>query len=313
MNKLIKAGVFDIKVEADNNILLIENGKKDNMFENILKELSSKLDDTDSYNTRVLDTYNGIETSIWFDSFDNVIDFSKEDIFEDTICFLLAKDMNYQLIENKEENKLENISYNERIKPKIPSHCVFIKSQDILLMETSTNAPTASTLHRGIIRNINVYKENLMFQAQYREDIIERLNCFIDNIKSIEMIDLNLEKYLKDTEDTDGQLQNFLYNPETKITAKLFVETDDWKTKALNFFTHTFHNQASKELNNIKITYKDESQKDDVIELYNNLVFLKVEKEFYVDDISQLREYDRLKYSQDIYKTMIEAYYESST
>ena len=77
-------------------------------LEDILKELSSKLDDTDSNNTRIIDTnVNDKETSIWFDSFDDITNFSKEKIFDNTVCFLLAKDMNYQFVENKEKKQIE--------------------------------------------------------------------------------------------------------------------------------------------------------------------------------------------------------------
>lgn len=227
------------------------------------------------------------------------------------MCFLLAKDMNYQFVENKEKKQIENSSHNEKIKPKIPAHCVFIKDSNILLMEEATNTPTIATLHRGIISNLKFQSKDLYFQARYRENIIERLQLFVDNIKTIEMIDLNIEKYLKDTEDSDGYLQNFLHNPNTKITAKLQVESDDWKTKVVNYFADTFNNRLSKEVQNIKVTFKDEKQKDDIVTLYENMVYLKIEKDLYIEDISTLHGDDRLNYSKEIYKTMIEAYNES--
>lgn len=311
MSNTIKSSVFNVEI-THNNLLLVDNEKGLINFEEILKELSSKLDDIDSNNTRVLDiNINDKETSIWFDSFDNITNFSKENIFDDTVCFLLAKDMNFQFIENKEKHQIENVSSNEKIRPKIPAHCVFIKSENILLMEETSNTPTISTLHRGVVSNTKIQKSDLYFKAQYRGNIIERLEQFVDNIQSIEMIDINIEKYLKDTEDSDGYLQNFLHNPETKFNAKLQVESNDWRTKIVNYFSDTFNNRVSKELNNIKVTFKDEKQKDDILALYNNLVFLKVEKEIYYDDISSLKENDRLEYSKSIYKTIIEAYNEN--
>lgn len=303
MGKIIKSSVFDIEI-SDKSLFLA--GKT---LEDILKELSSKLDDNDSNNTRILDTnVNDKETSIWFDSFDDITNFSKEKIFENTVCFLLAKDMNYQFIENKEKKQIENFAHNEKIKPKIPAHCIFIKNSNILLMEESSDAPTNSTLRRGIINILALKNEDLNFKAKYRENIIERLQQFVDNIKTIEMIDLNIEKYLKEIEDTDGYLQNFLHNPNTKITAKLQVESDDWRTKVVNFFTDTFNNRLSQEVHNIRVTFKDEKQKDDIVSLYENLVYLKIEKDLYIEDISKLEGMDRLKYSKEIYKTMIEAY-----
>lgn len=306
MGKTIKASVFN--VELSNESLFLER----RTLEDILKELSSELDDRDSNNTRVLDiNVNDKETSIWFDSFDDITNFSKEAIFDNAVCFLLAKDMNYQFIENKEKKQIENFSVNERIKPKIPSHCVFIKESNILLMEESTNSPTCSTLHRGIINNLKINEKELIFKAKYRENIVERLKSFVENIKFIEMIDLNIEKYLKETEDKDGYLQNFLNNPNTKFNAKLQIESDDWKTKVLNFFTDTFNNRLTKEVHNIKVTFKDEKEKDDIVSLYENLVYLKIEKDTYIEDISSLQQFDRLNYSKEIYKTMIEAYNES--
>jgi len=308
MSDTIKSSVFDVEITSE-NLLLVDNERGLINFEEILKELSLKLDDIDSNNTRVLDVnVNDKETSIWFDSFDNITNFSKENIFDDTVCFLLAKDMNFHFIENKEKHQIENVSNNEKIRPKIPAHCVFIKSKNILLMEETSNTPTISTLHRGIIANTKIQKSDLYFKAKYRENIIERLEQFVDNIQSIEITDINIERYLKDTEDSDGYLQNFLHNPETKLNAKLQVESTDWRTKIVNFFSDTFNNRVSKELDNIKITFKDEKQKDDIITLYNNLVYLKVEKDIYYNDISNLKENDRLAYSKSIYKTIIEAY-----
>ena len=50
MGKIIKSSVFDIEI-SDKSLFLA--GKS---LEDILKELSSKLDDTDSNNTRIIDT-----------------------------------------------------------------------------------------------------------------------------------------------------------------------------------------------------------------------------------------------------------------
>jgi len=283
MSNTIKASVFDVKLST-NNILLL--GKT---LEDILKELSTKLDDEDANNTRILDiNANDKETSIWFDSFEDITNFSKESIFNNTVCFLLAKDINYQFVENKEKHQIEGSSPNEKMKPKIPAHCVFIKDTNILLMEEATNTPTISTLHRGIINNIKLQNNDLYFKGKEREKIIERLRLFVDNIKTIEMIDLNMEKYLVEEEDTNGSLQNFLHNPNTKFTAKLQVESDDWRTKVVNYFVDTFSNRLSKEVHNIKVTFKDEKEKEDIVNLYENLVYLKIEKETYIEDISLL-------------------------
>lgn len=306
MSNAIKASVFDIEISKNDLWLSTYT------LEDLLKELSEKLDDEDSENTRILDVNsNDKETSIWFDSFDDTSNFSKESIFNDTVCFLLAKDMNYQLVEDKETRQIKSSSSNKKLKPKIPSHCVLIKSQNILLMEEATNTPTALTLKRGIIDNLRLKQNDLIFKARYRENIVERLSEFVNSIESIEMIDLNIENYLKDEVDSDGYLQNFLYNPDTKITAKLQIETNDWKTKVVNFFVDTFNNRLTKEVKNIKVSYKDDKQNKDIISLYENLVYLKIEKDLYFDDISNLIGTNRLEYSKEIYRTIIKAYNET--
>lgn len=49
MSNTVKASIFDIKISADNLLLV------DKTLEDILKEVSSKLDDNDSINTRILE------------------------------------------------------------------------------------------------------------------------------------------------------------------------------------------------------------------------------------------------------------------
>ena len=302
MSNTIKASVFDVK-ETPNLFL--------NNFEDILKELSSKLDDTDSSNTRILDInqYQN-ETSIWFDSFDDVTNFDKDNKFDDTICFLLAKDITYQFVENTKKKIIENSSNKKNIKPKTPSHCVFIKSENILLMEETTDTPTIATLKRGILNHLKMKQDDLLFNPKYHEDVIERLEKFVDNIQSIEISDLNIQKYLKEEGDTTGYIGSILSNPETKLTTRLELHSNDLRSKTVNFFKSIFDNRITKELSNIKIIYKDEKEKNEIIMLYNNLIYIKIEKDIYHEDITELKNNDRLDYSKSIYKTLIEAYHE---
>lgn len=298
MKKVIKSSIYTVEVSQENIF------QRD--FSTILKNLSLHLTSSCAFDTN----QNSIETSIWLDSFNEVSKFSDNSTFDDTVCFLLAKDMNYQLVEDKEEEKIENISSTTKFMPKIPSHCVYFKSKNILLMEESDNSPNINTLKRGIQSNINsIKKGDINFNAIYREDIIERLNLFANKIKSIEIVDLNLEKYLEEKED-DGLLFNVLHHPDTKLNAKLQIESSDWRAKVVKLFENFFDNKTTRELKNIKISYKDENNNDDIIDLYNNLVYLKVEKENYLDDISILKNIERIEYSKNIYKTMIDAYNE---
>lgn len=298
MSNLIKIALFEIRLNPNNLFL--------DSFEVALKELASKLDDIDGQDTRVLDIYNQIETSIWFDSFDYQKDFSKDIIFEDTICFLLAKDMKFHFIEDKENRSINNMTIKPKQNPKISAHCIYFIKENKFLIEVTSSTPTEATLKRGL-DNYTEYKNDISFQPIYREDILERLNLFVNNIHSMELDNINLAKYLK--EDKDGELFNFLENPDTRISAKLSIESSDMRTRVVNFFIDTFHNLATRELNNIKITYKDENQKNDIIELYKNLFFLKIETEVYHEDLSDIKKKkQRIEYSKNIYKTMIEAY-----
>lgn len=94
MSSILKACVYNVKI--DHNNLFAKP------FKETLKDLSSMLDDVGGNgNIRILDTYKGKETSIWFDSFDYEKDFSKDEVLQGSVCFLLAKDMDFSIIEDK--------------------------------------------------------------------------------------------------------------------------------------------------------------------------------------------------------------------
>jgi len=301
MSNIIKIALFEVKLNK-NNLFLDD-------FTSLLSELSSKLDNIDGQDTRVLDSFNNSETSIWFDSFDYLKSFSEESIFDDTVCFLLAKDMKFQFIEDKETKRIKNMPIKPKQNPKIPAHCIYLKKENILLMEQTHTTPTEATLKRGIFKHNKLKEGDFTFVSVKREDILERLSLFMEKIVSIELDDIHLEKYLGKNGDENNKLYNILKNPETKIGAKLFINSNDMRSEAVEFFYDNFHNIGTRELQNIKITYKDEHQKNDIIELYKNLIFLKIEKEIYHEDLSALKKTEqRMKYSKNIYKSMIEAY-----
>jgi len=300
MSNIIKIALFEVKFR--NNLFLSD-------FKSLLSELSSRLDNIDGQDTRVLDSFNNSETSIWFDSFDYLNSFSEESIFDDRVCFLLAKDMKFQFIEDKETKRIKNMNIKPKQNPKIPAHCVYLEKENILLMEQTNTTPTEATLKRGIFKHNKLKEGDFTFVSVKREDILERLSLFMENIVSIELDDIHLEKYLGKNGEENNKLYNILKNPETKIGAKLFIDSNDMRSEAVDFFYDNFHNIGTRELQNIKITYKDEHQKNDIIELYKNLIFLKIEKEIYHEDLSALKKTEqRMKYSKNIYKSMIEAY-----
>lgn len=71
-----------------------------------------------------------------------------------------------------------------------------------------------------------------------------------------------------------------------------------------------FENQATKELKNIKVKLNDENEHKEIIDLYDNLVYLKIKKEYYYSNIATLQsnERERIEYSKSIYKALIEEY-----
>ena len=301
MSSVLKAYVYDVK---PNNLFA-------KPFKEILKDLSSMLDDVGGNgNIRILDTYKGKETSIWFDSFDYEKDFSRDEILQDSVCFLLAKDMDFSIIEDKEKEELGSYTSNSKIRPKIPSHCIYLPSQDILIVENNTNAATIGTIKRGIANTLIEYKGDLLFSPKLKENIIEILYLFLEKIESIDLCDLKLHKYLSNPEDSDGNLLSIITNPNSQFKATLQIKQNDStiKSKVVDYFREILEGKVEQELSNIKIKYKNEKNEKETANLYDNLVFLNIEKEHYYDDISGLEENERIGYSKSIYKALIEEF-----
>ena len=301
MSSVLKAYVYDVK---PNNLFA-------KPFKEILKDLSSVLDDVGGNgNIRILDIYKGKETSIWFDSFDYEKDFSRDEILQDSVCFLLAKDMDFSIIEDKEKEELGSYTGNSKIRPKIPSHCIYLPSQDILIVENNTNAATIGTIKRGIANTLIEYKGDLLFSPKLKENIIEILYLFLEKIESIDLCDLKLHKYLSNPEDSDGNLLSIITNPNSQFKATLQIKQNDStiKSKVVDYFREILEGKVEQELSNIKIKYKNEKNEKETANLYDNLVFLTIEKEHYYDDISGLEENERIGYSKSIYKALIEEF-----
>lgn len=300
MSSILKACVYNVKI--DHNNLFAKS------FKETLKDLSSVLDDVGGNgNIRILDTYKGKETSIWFDSFDYEKDFSKDEVLQGSVCFLLAKDMDFSIIEDKEKEELGSYTSNSKIRPKIPSHCIYLPSQDILIVENNTNAATIGTIKRGITNALRGYVGNLLFSPKLKENIIEILYLFLEKIESIDLCDLKLHKYLSNPEDSDGELLSIITNPNSQFKATLQIKQNDStiKSQVVDYFRKILEGKIEQELSNIKIKYKNEKE---TANLYDNLVFLNIEKEHYYDDISGLEENERIGYSKSIYKALIEEF-----
>ena len=292
-------------VKIDHNNLFAKS------FKETLKDLSSVLDDVGGNgNIRILDTYKGKETSIWFDSFDYEKDFSKDEVLQGSVCFLLAKDMDFSIIEDKEKEELGSYTSNSKIRPKIPSHCIYLPSQDILIVENNTNAATIGTIKRGITNALRGYVGNLLFSPKLKENIIEILYLFLEKIESIDLCDLKLHKYLSNPEDSDGELLSIITNPNSQFKATLQIKQNDStiKSQVVDYFRKILEGKIEQELSNIKIKYKNEKNEKETANLYDNLVFLTIEKEHYYDDISGLEENERIGYSKSIYKALIEEF-----
>ena len=303
MSSILKACVYNVKIDH-NNIFA-------KSFKETLKDLSSMLDDVGGNgNIRILDTYKGKETSIWFDSFDYEKDFSKDEVLQGSVCFLLAKDMDFSIIEDKEKEELGSYTSNSKIRPKIPSHCIYLPSQDILIVENNTNAATIGTIKRGITNALRGYVGNLLFSPKLKENIIEILYLFLEKIESIDLCDLKLHKYLSNPEDSDGELLSIITNPNSQFKATLQIKQNDStiKSKVVDYFRKILEGKIEQELSNIKIKYKNEKNDKETANLYDNLVFLTIEKEHYYDDISRLDENERIGYSKSIYKALIEEF-----
>ena len=303
MSSILKACVYNVKIDH-NNIFA-------KSFKETLKDLSSVLDDVGGNgNIRILDTYKGKETSIWFDSFDYEKDFSKDEVLQGSVCFLLAKDMDFSIIEDKEKEELGSYTSNSKIRPKIPSHCIYLPSQDILIVENNTNAATIGTIKRGITNALRGYVGNLLFSPKLKENIIEILYLFLEKIESIDLCDLKLHKYLSNPEDSDGELLSIITNPNSQFKATLQIKQNDStiKSQVVDYFRKILEGKIEQELSNIKIKYKNEKNEKETANLYDNLVFLNIEKEHYYDDISGLEENERIGYSKSIYKALIEEF-----
>lgn len=305
MSNTLKANIYEVKIGKIGNLF-----EKPKPFEEILREIATKLNDSNKdTGILVFDKKKDTETSIWFDSFDYNDKFANSDILKETVCFLLAKDIDLSIVENKTEEKLESFVTNDKIRPKIPSHCIFLPNKNILIMENNTNKSiTIGTIKNGITNILYDTKDYLSFTPILRQNIIERLKFFTDKIQSLKLIDLKLQNFLDNSEDTDGQLLNIISNPEAKFTVSLQLENEksEYKKSIIGVFESILSNKTNYALKNMQIMLKDEKEQKEVVELYNNLVSLTIETEH---GYNEYNFEERITYSISIYEALVKEFY----
>ena len=309
MKNTIKALVYDID---------IENNLNANSFENVLKELASCLDSISGDEVQILDQCKDKEVSIWFDSFNFQKDYSADELLKDNICFLLARDANQIMTEDKENKKLQGNTLNAHLRSKIPTHCIYLAKENILIMETSQNSATISNLKNGIKKYSFT---EVKFTRRKRKDIVERLKKFVDNIKELKITDLNIHKYLNPSiqEDEDGNLFALLTNKAFHFDGqiKLGEEEKSTKNSILNLFEKAieyFSLQKQEHnilFNNLKIKYTNEYEKVEIAELFENLICYKINIDDYKENLSHITPEERVEYSRKVYRLLAEGFYES--
>ncbi|AFI05150.1 hypothetical protein [Helicobacter cetorum] len=137
MGKL-RAFVYKVKTERD---LFTKP------LDEVLINMAGKLDsDSPASDARILNSGNKREISIWFDSIEYRNEFLKDGIPVGCVCFLLAKDLDFMMIEDKEKKMLNRSELSDKWHPKIPSHCVFLSKENILIMEKGGKSATINEL-----------------------------------------------------------------------------------------------------------------------------------------------------------------------
>lgn len=304
MKNTINAIVYDIDIENDLNA---------KSFDNVIKDLATHLESISGDEVQILDRYKDKEVSIWFDSFTFYQDYSVDEILKDNICFLLARDASQIMTEDKTNKKLQGTILNAHLRSKIPTHCIYLSKENVLIMETSQNSASIGNLKNGI-KKYSYTKVD--FKRRKRKDIIERLNKFVDNIKELEITDLNIHEYLspKLKEDEDGSLFAILSNKAFHFDGQIKLGEKEREEKHLIF--HLFKNAfKTQEYNipfsNLKIKYINEQEETEIAELFENLVCCKISIEDYKENLSQITPEERVEYSKKIYRLLVKSFYES--
>lgn len=217
------------------------------------------------------------------------------------------------MMEDKKNRQLQGMVINQNFRSKIPSHCVYLKKEKILIMENSSGSATIEAFARGIKNT----QEKVVFIPKKRDDILRRLSLFVEKIKTLEIIDLNIHEYLRqDTSsgDVTGEVLDLLLNEESSVKGKIFVEKakTSTKKKVLDLFKKMLEKfDGSMSFEDLKIEYKNEREQKEIARLFDNLVTLKIDIENYHEDLSHLSGDSRIQYSIQIYKELVEGFYDS--
>lgn len=297
------------KITADIYKLVHNKNTTQAEFSQVLIDYYSRINDNLENKTFLMQTKNKKDISIYFDSLDNIDKFTNE-IFENTICFLLAKDIDC-LYENKKEGYLDNKNNDlitTELQPKLPTHCIYFIDTQILIIQNSSDGVTIQSLLKGLKNNMTKFLLEITPKQLTRNDALEQLKKLINRIEKIEIKDLKLAKYLNHQD--NGDLFDILNEKTLKFYATL--DTKDQPSKLKNIAFKLFENSLNKnfinEFENIKITCKNNNNENEIFDLVENLLKLKITVENDLSDYYDKKSLNRLEDSIIIYEELIKAY-----
>lgn len=306
MNKSIKVAFYKVEIFSSKK----QKSLKLYSFEELIKELTTVLDEED--NNQIIESKNGLETSIWFDYLNYFEKFNLQDC--NCIYFLLAKDVKSLMEEDKKKKKLKHKeTFESDNHLKIPSHFVYFPDKQILGVEETDNAPTKSAISRITQNKLNV---KVSFKPINRDDLIERIKLFQETIESVEFNIQDFSKLVKNAE--PDKFTDFLNKNESNIKIKTKLISNENKKFVIDLFSELLHNKNNieseilKEINNMKIHFKNEYNKQELIELFNNFLVFKADRRLVYEDLSEIEDEieKRIKYSKSVYETIIGFYNE---
>jgi hypothetical protein len=300
--KTIKVAFYHLEPKID------KSGQKHFMyksFEDSMRDLATKLDG--NTNRQVIDiNNNGLETSIWFDYFNEKKYFN----FNNICYFLLAKDVSSIMKEDTKNNKLSHQnSINDEIHLKIPAHFVYFPDREILGVEEIENAPSKSIIERAIKKYV---QEEIRFSPIPRKDILNRLHNFLGAIESVEIDMQNFTSILKDVD--MNEYLKFIKKNKSKLKIKTYLDTDSERKYVFDIFSKCFNGKAENEIlkniSNMSVKYKNENTQQEALSLIDNYLIFKKDREVYLEEFQNMEnnEQKRLKYSKNIYETIINFY-----
>lgn len=299
MPKKLSANVYKVEVETD----LFNNLSFEDWLMKFNRECKVDNDETQSKRYFYISTKSKKEISIYLDSFEHREKFTSN-VFDDTICFLLAKDVKC-LYENKIEGSLDNKnteSDNMEIQPKLPTHCVYFKNSSCLIVQDGENATTSPEIEKGI-KNV---KGKVKITQLKRNDVIQQIARVASAIEKIDIDDLQLAEFLTQSKGTT--LAELMSDPDSKIklTLNLADKSDEFKEKIVDLFIKSYKKEIKKKFNNLKISYKNNDGDTEAFDLIENLLKFKIEVDKDLSDFDSNKEdKDRLEISLEIYKELI--------